>query len=281
MNIVNDTGRLSFNGKMIKEKDMTVGHVYLELQKGKRIPSGMLLLFLGRSSTGALIFYTMGSIWLELVCEHDQVIIGYTVADYNNQTAALNGMLGNVMKAPGNPNYIRSEMKLPILAAEYDLINFEDVYFDWYYESFGDNTPDIANPHRPKNPVKASELIPGTLYYTKPHFFLYVFLGQTSDNGYCWCRAIYGAETIQIMSAEDMILHSVRTKGVKRCWPLSYLPEDPFVTASHELLELARSGWRLDMTGITQYMIDNQTIFDPRLAEPRRPSVYLLSNMEP
>ena len=67
MNIVNDTGRLSFNGKMIKEKDMTVGHVYLELQKGKRMPSGMLLLFLGRSSTGALIFYTMGSIWLEPV----------------------------------------------------------------------------------------------------------------------------------------------------------------------------------------------------------------------
>ena len=156
MNIVNDTGRLSFNGKMIKEKDMTVGHVYLELQKGKRMPSGMLLLFLGRSSTGALIFYTMGSVWLEPVYEHDQVIIGYTVADYNNQTAALNGMLGNVMKAPGNPNYIRSEMKLPILAAEYDLINFEDVYFDWYYESFGDNAPDIANPHRPKNPVKAS-----------------------------------------------------------------------------------------------------------------------------
>lgn len=281
MNIENmDDGRLYFTEKAIREKDLVKGHVYIEMGRSGDVlktkgfgQAGLLLLFLGRSSIGTLTFYTMGSVWIDYGHEipvRDDPLLGreytlaHSIADYENQIKMLNARMHDIMRTSGDKDYITGGTKPARFAGEYRLINFEDSYFDWYQSSFKGlaDVPDIANPRVPESPVRPSELVPGSIYYTQPHGFLYAFLGRTSDGGYLWFHLWGSAETIQNETATFMVSNAECTNGVKRCWPLSQLPNDPFVDTSPEAEKLAKAGYQIDMSDITQYMLDNRLTCD-------------------
>lgn len=240
----------------LKEKDLVIGRVYL-------IKDGRLMLYLGKSTTGMYIFYVMASAYLEYTRDD-----GVTFGNYNIQVKGLVNIINESMNNVGVIGCLLQYKGLPKIHGEFPLVNFEHKYNRWYTISFTqmfsnkvpNNLPKLASmTNKPIETgyVKAKDLVQGNIYYSGACWrSTYVYLGRKTSGEYIWY--FVGNEKMLIGTpARDLLNHSEVTKQNKKVKPLRMALSDEHASLCAGARELIEMNYRVDMSGITQHMLDS------------------------
>ena len=241
--------RVTYDEKWLKSTDLISGHIYL-------IKDGRLCLYLGNASNGLYVFYPLASAYLIQVCDNNF----HTFVTYGNYEWQIYGLKQTIemsMQNNGDEENILEYKGIPKIYGEFPFVNYENIYLSWYMTSFQDkNVPVVASGRINTGFVPARSLIPGCLYYSGSCWrATYVYLGRTSDKRFLWY--FIGNETLLKRSTpEELIMHADATKSNKKVKPLSMALEDKNAYIGTETKKLIESGYKVDMDGVTQQMIN-------------------------
>ena len=232
----------------LKPKDLVEGHVYI-------IKDGRIVIYLGKTASNLYCFY---------ICCHAYFKSSNRMLSFANYEIQLNGII-NVCNASVNHQMYCESLQtlkgLPKIYCEFPFVNYESSYKNWYMKSqlsLG-NLPVISSGSNVKPSsgfVSTKDLIPGTLYYSGECWrSTFAYLGRTSDKRFIWY--FIGNEDILLRSsAYQLIQKADTTKSNKRVKPLAEALKDHNAYVSGACKKLINMGYKIDMSGVTQEMLD-------------------------
>lgn len=111
--------------------------------------------------------------------------------------------------------------------------------------------------------VGARDLVPGNLYYSGGCWrSSYVYLGRTSQKEFVWAhignaKALLHESGVSLLQRHKFFIFSVdATKSNKKVKPLADALNDPDAYVDNEYEMLITSGFKINMDGVTQQMLD-------------------------
>lgn len=239
--------RVRYTEDWLKVNQLVQGRIYL-------VKDGRLLLYLGTSVNGLLIFYALASVYLE----HTDGFVTY--GNYDWQIQGLKVTINNILNHKGNKSSLLEYKGIPKLYGEFPFLKYEDSYKMWYIKSFdSDNTPNIANSIKEVNSgfVATKDLVPGNLYYSGECWrSCFVYLGRKSTKEYIWFY-ISNESTLVQSTARQLLYRSETTKNNKKVKPLQMCLTDKKAYVSSEVEYLVKINFKVNMNGITQEMLDS------------------------
>lgn len=239
-----------YKGEWLKAKDLKEGHVYI-------IKDGRLALYLGKSVDDFFCFYIYCNIQLKPVKGG--------MLSFSNYELQLNSIINLCNALMKHVVYMESMLVLkgmPKIHCEFPFVEYSSIYKTWYTKSATmlGNLPvlsQVANVKASRGFIGARDLIPGELYYTGECWRSeYVYLGRTSDKRFIWY--FIGNEDILVRStAYQLLSRAETTNSNKKVKPLAEALNDSKAYVSDDCKKLISMNYRVDMTGITQEMLDS------------------------
>ena len=233
----------------LKDKDLVEGYVYI-------IKDGRIALYLGRDKMGKYCFYVCCNMRFKHL---DSYLLSF--ANYDIQLLSTINMCNELFK---HRIYLESVVCLktiPKIYCRFPFVDFSSSYKVWYSKQLllVEGLPvisSISNTKLNNGFVGAKDLIPGQLYYTGSCWRgEWVYLGRTSDKRFIWY--FIGNEDILVHSSTyQLLLSAETTKSNKKVRLLSDALSDPDAYISNDCARLIKSKFKVDMTGITQQIID-------------------------
>lgn len=229
------------------------GHIYLN-------KNGHVMIYLGISSYGMHVFYTMASCYVQYFYD-ENFSTRVKIMNQDLQVAAISDIIEKSMTRRGDKNLIRVQKAIPNIFGEFPCKDYEAVYCSWYRDSFGDeigskDVPSIDTKNVGSAYVSVKNLRPGELYYTGNGWgSIFVFMGRSTGNKFIWYN-IHSKEVYFNATVSDMLMSSRYTTTNKRVKELHRILEDPsaYDTAIPKIIMEIRP--RVDMTNVNQHMLD-------------------------
>ena len=234
----------------LKKKDLIHGHVYI-------IKDGRLALYLGNDLHGYYVFYCPVTATIANCLEREDYTHQQTLVQYELQTEFVIAYFKKVMHSTLDKEAIAYLKTLPCIRAEFNLVNFEDCYREWYEnsEAVVEGLPKIDWMSEKQDSVSlgfvgAKDLVPGEMYYTGICWnSSYLYLGRDSSGMFCW----YPADDKEVLRKNDLQEYKreiQRSKNNKRCKRLSAALTDPSAFVGPETKALIDDCWYADLTGL-------------------------------
>ena len=241
--------RVRYTKEWLKANQLVPGRIYLA-------KDGRLMLYLGMSLKGMFLFYVLASAYLECT---DRISKCVTYENYDWQILELKTTINNIMNHTGNRNSLLDYKNVPKLYGEFPFLWYEDTYKMWYNNSFNNaKVPSIASTKEDIKTgfVSVKDLVPGNLYYSGQCWrSCYVYLGRKSTKEFIWY--FIGNESILMeSSAIQLLRNSETTKNNKKVKPLKLSLTDKNAYISEEVKHLIKLNYKVDMSGVTQEMLD-------------------------
>ena len=239
------------NSGWLKTKDLSEGHVYI-------LKDGRIAVYLGKTENGLYCFYICCNMHFKNV-DSNRIL---SFANYEVQLRNVINICNDLMHCCIYKESVLLLKGLPKIYCEFPFVNYESVYKSWYLKSqisLGTlpTLCSISNKKVNNKFVGAKDLIPGNLYYSGSCWrSIYVYLGRkTSDKSFVWY--FVGNEHILLSSNAYDLLNDVEiTKSNKKLKPLEEALNDPNVYVSKDCENLIKMGYKVDMSVITQNMLD-------------------------
>lgn len=234
----------------LKKKDLIQGHIYV-------IKDGRLALYLGNDPLGYYVFYCPVTATIANCLEGRYHTHQQTLVQYELQAEFVIAYFKKVMHSVLDKEVIVHLKTLPCIRVEFNLVNFEDCYREWYEDSEAviEGLPKIDWDLENQDSVSlgfvgAKDLIPGELYYTGGCWrATYLYLGRDSDGMFCWY--FVGNEDILMKNdLQEYRRKMERSKTNKRCKRLSAALTDPGACVCSETKALIDDCWHADLSGI-------------------------------
>lgn len=245
----------TYDGGWLKPKDLVEGHVYI-------IKDGRIAIYLGKTVNDLYCFYICCSAYFKISRQG----VSYTknmlsFANYDIQLNSIINMCNALIKHQAYYESMTTLKGIPKIYCEFPFVNYEGLYKNWYMKSqlASGNLPiisSISNTKPNSGFVGAKDLVPGRLYYSGACWRAeYVYLGRTSDKRFIWY--FIGNEDILIKSSAYQLLQRAETtKSNKKVKLLEDTLNDPNAYVSGDCNNLIKMGYKVDMSGITQQMLD-------------------------
>lgn len=234
----------------LKKKDLVQGHIYV-------IKDGRLALYLGNDPLGYYVFYCPVTATITNCLEGKYRTHQQTLVQYELQVEFVIDYFKKVMHSVLDKEAVVHLKTLPCIRVEFNLVNFEDCYREWYEDSEAviEGLPKIDWDSEKQDSaslgfVGAKDLIPGEVYYTGGCWrATYLYLGRDSDGMFCWY--FVGNEDILMKNdLQEYRRKMERSKTNKRCKRLSTALTDPGAYVCSETKALIDDCWHADLSGI-------------------------------
>lgn len=240
-----DTRMYIRNG--LKASELKRGHVYVA-------KNGLVMMYLGISSSGYYVFYELASCYMKIWYD-DNYERHLQIMNRAYQVPSIAQTVEMSMTHKGDERLISIQRDVRNGLWEFPCKDYEDVYYTWYYDSFGDQAAwDIDMKSANDIYTSVKNLRPGELYYNGWDS-VFVFLGRTTKGMFIWYD-IYHLGTYFQSDAKALLNHSRITKNNKRVKPYQKAVNDPFYRSQTKAEKILRTRPRVDMTKITQQMLD-------------------------
>ena len=238
-----------YDSKWLGTKEVKVGYVYI-------LKDGRIAMYLGKTEQDMYCFYVFCKMQFKNL--PDRVL---SFANYEVQVAGIVNMCKESMNYPAYRESVLELKNLPKIYCEFPFAEFTESYESWYKNSF-DTHKDlpslcvISNVKPDGGYVSAKDLIPGHLYCAGEYRRdVYVYLGRKSIKEFLW-YFVRSVDTLLSSTAYRLIRESDSTKSNKKVKPLNNALTDPNVKLWDEDKELVDMNYCVDMSGVTQEMLD-------------------------
>lgn len=242
---------MMYTEKWMKASGLECGTVYLT-------KDGKVLMYLGTTPLGRYVFYVFASAWL-VYRQDDDGTWAVTYGNYDSQVYGIRHTIRLSMENKGTRENILEYKTMPKIYGEFPSGSCKDRCLTWYRESFqGMDVPVVDGKKRHGAFMRVKDLVPGCLYYNGSCWdSTYVYLGRASDGRFLWYHVISG-ETLKGYDAARLVAMSEYTGTNRRVLPLSAALDDSDALVNADTMELITSGYRVDMEGVTQVMLDTR-----------------------
>lgn len=253
---------VNWNTRRVSLKDMVKGRVYFVYGNGSK--EDKVMMYLGRVSSGRHMFYQFASAFM--------VPSGSGIITYGNYGPQVEGIRHNIRLAMGmraQAECVKGYLKNPGIAGEFPLYpeqgrpHYEQEYLDWYNNSFADGSgPLLASGKVKTDFVKASELVPGCLYYTARNSYpiVFAYMGRRSNGNFIWVR-IYSPDWYERHKDGIKSLYAMSdiTVSNRRCKAVETAEGDDGLDERMKAAIMQYSGLKIDLTYVDQAFIDGNT----------------------
>lgn len=238
--------KIMYTEEWLRESNLIAGRFYV-------VKDGRVLLYLGRTLTGLYTFYTVGAVHL---IYHNGII---TFGNYIPQLGGLEVTIKRTMSMRGQKECLSTYKGIPKIYGELPVYGHEETYLGWYNASFG-NQGDLALAPKEKDIntgfVSSKDLIPGQLYYSGYCWrSTWVYIGRNSKKEYLW-YFISNEQVLLRMTAIQLLHELDKTKQNKKVKPLAMALTDPHASVCDGTRQLIEMNYLVDMSGITQSVLD-------------------------
>lgn len=234
----------------MKKKDLIQGHIYV-------IKNGRLALYLGNDPLGYFVFYCPVTVTFTNCLEGECYTDRRTLVQYELQAEFVIEYFKKIMRSVLDEAAIVHLKTLPCIRAEFNLVNFEDCYREWYENSEAviEGLPKIDWMSEKQDSaslgfVGAKDLVPGEVYYTGACWrATYLYLGRDSNGMFCW-YFVSNTDILRENDLQEYRLGMEKSKTNKRCKRLSTALTDPGASVCLDTEVLIKDCWHADLSGI-------------------------------
>lgn len=227
----------------LKKSELVKGGSYI-------FKDGKVCIYLGLDVDSRFIFYHVGCVCIlnELSCR---------ILHRDIQLEAISGMISVLFTRPADSVAVLDYRTLPYILQREESLGVVNISVWWTKSALYNSNLPILTDNPVNSYVNSKDLVRGELYYSgNCSDSVFVFIGRKTNGEFVW-QSVRNRDCQSLVSSGFNLRRICITKNNKKVKPLHMALSDTHAYVSYGVNDLIRTGFKLDLSYMTQKDIDN------------------------